>query len=255
MPPASAPHPLDAADLEPSGPWSRVEVHASLDSTNAEATRRPDPWRVVVAEEQRSGRGRLGRHWVTTPGAALAVSAVLPAPPGSEGWVPLAAGLAVHRAVAEVAGVATTLKWPNDVLAPRAGDRKVAGILCEWVGSGIVVGVGVNVDQTEGQLPAQVAASLRTAGAPGVDRARLLTAYLSHLAALHSQLRGTPGAVRAAYRVACGTIGSEVVVHGPGRDLVGLATGVDDDGRLCLRTSEREYAVPAGDVVHVRPPR
>ena len=246
--------PLDAALVTPGEPWLPVEVFASLGSTNDEVRARPAPWRVVVAEEQEAGRGRLGRSWTTTAGTALAVSVLVPPPASGPAWVPLLTGLAVREAVAEVAGLVTSLKWPNDVLVPSDGDRKLAGVLCEWSGDGVVVGTGINVGTERGDLPLDTATSLRAAGAPDVDRAVLLTAYLRHLAGLLRADTGPGGEVRAAYVRACGTIGREVEVHEPGgRVRTGVATGVDDDGRLTVRTpAGATTAVSAGDVVHVR---
>ena len=216
---------------------------------------RPAPWRVVVAEQQDAGRGRLGRGWTTTPGTSLAVSVLVPPPASGASWVPLLAGLAVNRAVAEVAGIETALKWPNDVLVPGDGDRKLAGLLCEWTEGGVVVGLGLNVDTERGDLPLDTATSLRAAGAPGVDRAGLLTAYLVHLARVLDEDTGPGSAAQLAYLAACATVGREVEVHQPG-GLVrrGVATGVDDAGRLTVRSTEGVWAVTAGDVVHVRAP-
>lgn len=247
---------LDAALVTPGEPWLPVEVFASLGSTNDEVKAHPALWRVVVAEEQRAGRGRLGRSWTTTPGTGLAVSVLVPPSASGPGWVPLLAGLALHDAVAEVAGLATSLKWPNDVLVPGDGDRKLAGILCEWSSDGVVVGTGVNVGTARDDLPLDTATSLRAARASGadVDRAALLTAWLRHLARLLREDTGPGGEVRGAYVAACGTVGREVEVHEPGgRVRTGIATGVDDDGRLTVRTpAGTTTAVSAGDVVHVR---
>ena len=97
--------PLSERSVTPGAPWPPIEVFDRLGSTNDEVRSAPSPWRVVVAEEQDAGRGRLGRTWTTTPGTSLAVSAFVPPPASGPSWVPLLAGLAVHRAVAEVAGV------------------------------------------------------------------------------------------------------------------------------------------------------
>lgn len=247
------PRPVDAACVTPGEPWRQIVVLDRVSSTNDEVRGRSQPWLVVTAEQQDAGRGRLGRGWTTTPLTSLAVSALVPAPASGPSWVPLLAGLAVHRAVAEVAGVTTALKWPNDVLVPGDGDRKLAGLLCEWTEAGVVVGLGLNVDTSRADLPLGAATSLRMAGAPGVDRATLLTAYLVHLARLVREDTGPGGAGPRAYRVACGTIGREVDVSQPGGGLSsGVATGVDDAGRLTLRSGNGTYAVTAGDVVHVR---
>ncbi len=256
---------LDETLLTPGSPWAGVRVLDVTDSTNAEAGRAGEPWVPVLADHQEGGRGRLGRSWVDVPRASLAVSVLLPAPPaGRTGWLPLLAGLAVHRAVADVAGVHTVLKWPNDVLVPADGGRKVCGVLCEMTPAGVVVGAGVNVDQARDELPVEAATSLALAGSGPVGRERLAAAYLTHLAALHAALTGDAGAAadaRDAYRAVCATVGADVELHGqdPGRrgTVRTRALGVDDEGRLVVRSGTGSASVAAGDVTHVRasPPR
>lgn len=244
---------MDASLITPGPPWLPVEVHDSLDSTNAELARDPRLWRVVTAEEQRRGRGRLDRAWTTTPGTSIAASVLVPRPRTAPlGWIPLVVGLALRNAVTEVSGVEISLKWPNDLLVPADGDRKLAGILSELTPDGVVVGTGINIDQERTDLPVDTATSLRLAGAPGVDRESVLTAYLRSLAALLRDLDDDAYAVRSAYAAACGTLGRTVVAHLPNAEVRGVATEVDADGRLCLTTDNGPYAVAAGDVVHVR---
>lgn len=248
------PKPLRASDVTLDPPWGAVEVFDTLGSTNEEAAADPRAWRVVVAETQESGRGRLGRTWVTPPGSALAVSAVVPVPDGPLGWLPLATGLAVAEAISEVCGLPARLKWPNDVLLPADDERKVAGILCEWTPGGIVVGTGINVTTERADLPVENATSLLLSGASAVDRAALLTAYLTRLAAWHASLDADPERVHTAYRSACSTLGREVTVHEPGGlQTKGTALDIDADGRLVLQTPRGEHRVAAGDVVQVRP--
>ena len=244
---------MDAHLVTPGPPWLPAEVHDSVGSTNVELAADPRPWRVVTAEEQRTGRGRLDRAWTTTPGTSIAASVLVPRPPNAPlGWVPLVVGLALRDALTTSSGVEVALKWPNDLLVPADGDRKIAGILAELTPAGVVVGTGVNIDQDRAELPVPTATSLRLSGAPGVSRERVLTAYLVRLAVLLRELDDDPYAVRAAYEAACTTLGREVVVHLPTSRLRGVATGIDADGRLCLRTDTGPCTVAAGDVVHVR---
>jgi BirA family biotin operon repressor/biotin-[acetyl-CoA-carboxylase] ligase len=249
---------LRAALLTPDSPWQDVEHHATIASTNARAALVGQPWRVVVADHQSSGRGRLTRSWEAPPGTSVAVSATVPVPEGTQGWLPLLAGLAVAEAVTAETGVDADLKWPNDVLLPDDDDRKVCGVLCEVVtGIGdafVVVGAGINVDQTREQLPVDTATSLTLAGAPEVDRNRLVVAYLSRLAHWYAALTGPdPTSGRAAYRSRCTTVGRQVTVSRPDRpDLLGIAVAVDDEGRLVVDAAEGRQAWSAGDVTHIR---
>jgi len=241
---------LKAALITPANPWQLVDVYGSIDSTNLEAVRDPRPWRVVVADHQDAGRGRLAREWQAPPGASIAVSAVLPMPVDRSadwGWLPLLTGMAMRAALSDVAGVAGRLKWPNDVLVQEgeAGladlarqDRpwlKISGVLCETVPGGcVVVGAGANIDQERSELPVQTATSLALCGAGGVSRESVIVAYLRELADLHrawSAGGSELAALRTAYRSWCLTITMEVDVHQPDRRVVrGMATGVDDPG-------------------------
>lgn len=248
---------LHEALVTPGSPWTGVDVHPELGSTNAEAARLATPWHVVVTDHQQAGRGRMGRSWDTPPRTSLTLSVLLPAPEHGRGWVPLLTGLAVLRAIEGQTGLAGTLKWPNDVLLAADGDRKVCGVLCELQPDGVVVGVGINVSQTREELPVDTATSLALAGARDVDRQALAVAVLTDLAAVHAALTGGETgreAARAAYRRACTTIGSEVDLHlGGAAPRRVHAVAVDDEGRLVVRDGDSEYAVAAGDVVHVRP--
>jgi len=85
------------------------------------------------------------------------------------------------EAIAAKTGLSPTIKHPNDVLIDG---RKVAGVLAEAAEGRVVLGIGINVSQSEDELPPEVAAtSLRLAGASAVDRAALLATVLQRLEA------------------------------------------------------------------------
>ena len=71
----------------------------------------------------------------------------------------LVAGVAVADALERLTGLAVQIKWPNDVMLRRT---KVAGILAEARDGAVVLGIGVNLNQTRDRLPER-AGSLRTA--------------------------------------------------------------------------------------------
>jgi BirA family biotin operon repressor/biotin-[acetyl-CoA-carboxylase] ligase len=262
---------LSSSAVRPGGLWHAVEVRARTGSTNADllerARDRAPEGLVLVAEQQTSGRGRMGRTWVSPPGAALTFSILLRpsgVPPARLGWLPLLAGVAVAAAVRAVSGVGAQLKWPNDVLV---GEAKLAGILTEragsvqrsapewrgspqrsapeWRGSAIVVGIGINVSTTRAELPsdrgALAATSLLMAGAASLDRGALLTRVLGELERRYSAWSaagGDPDAcgLRAEYLRLCATLGRPVRVELPGgKQLSGTAADIDPDGRLTVR--------------------
>ncbi|MFE5409136.1 biotin--[acetyl-CoA-carboxylase] ligase [Microbacterium sp. NPDC056569] len=249
----------------------RVQVVETTDSTNADVVRHvmdaPHEWphlSLLLTTDQRAGRGRLDRTWVTPPGSALAVSVAVDAsalPVVARGWIPLVAGAAMTRAIAaQLVGTVhtATLKWPNDVLMDGA---KVCGILAEVVPGNpdvVVIGSGVNTRMPPADLPVATATSFAAAGLT-CDDDRLLADYLR---ALDEQLTalGLAGGDAAASGVLaeveslCSTLGSDVAVSLPNGDtLWGRAQRIDADGRLVVvQDAEFESAVSAGDVVHVR---
>jgi BirA family biotin operon repressor/biotin-[acetyl-CoA-carboxylase] ligase len=106
---------------------------------------------VITADFQEAGRGRAKRPWAAEPGKNLLFTVLLryanssSIPPALTLRTGLAVSLAIEDMVPSLAG-SVTVKWPNDIMI---GGRKVAGILTEWDGSTVYIGVGVNVSQRD----------------------------------------------------------------------------------------------------------
>ncbi|ONI61604.1 hypothetical protein ALI44B_14600 [Leifsonia sp. ALI-44-B] len=122
MPPTSALLPRSSAAA------GRLVALPHALSTNDELTERvrtaPSEWphlSVVVTDDQRAGRGRLGRVWTAEAGTSLAVSVLLrPQPafsPDVYGWIPLAAGAAMTLAVREALAGASEIARDSDANA------------------------------------------------------------------------------------------------------------------------------------------
>lgn len=210
---------------------------------------------TVIADAQVRGRGREGRSWTQVPGLGLAMSFALH--PGCEarsaGVVPLAAGLAVARAVAAL-GVPAAIKWPNDVLA---GGRKLAGVLCELRrapagGDVMVVGIGINVRQVATDFPPELragATSLAMAGV-GAEVEDVAARVLNAFEPLWTELQeGDREPVLAAWSRHAAFWGEPVTVRTPAGPVSGVAQRLDSGGGLVLRLeSGAEVTVLAGDV-------
>jgi BirA family biotin operon repressor/biotin-[acetyl-CoA-carboxylase] ligase len=171
------------------------------------------------------------------------------------GWLPLLAGLAVATRLTALSELDVRLKWPNDVLI---GERKLGGILTEVVGTGVVVGIGLNVSLRADELPVATATSLGIEGSTVVDRDPVLRAVLRELERRYVDLTRVAGDAAASglaadYHAACATLGRHVRVELPGpRVLEGTAVAVDGEGRLVVEAAGGRETVGAGDVVHVR---
>lgn len=247
--------------LDPSRLPATVQIVDRIGSTNAglaEQARGGAPAGTTLTTEwQTAGRGRLDRGWSVPERAAVTVSTILrPELRAADWpWLPLFAGYVVHEALAPtVPGVA--LKWPNDVLV-EPGGRKLCGILVERVdaptGPAAVVGIGINADQTQEELPIPNATSVRLATGAPADRTGLLAELLACFER-ERHLLDDIDELRRRYEERCITVGMEVRVELPAdRQLLGTAVGIDPSGRLLVRGGAETTAVGAGDVVHVRP--
>ena len=261
--------PLDAAALRAEAigaGWRQLDVVAQTGSTNADLMARAASGAdidgaVLIAEHQTAGRGRQGRGWSASPRAQITMSvgvSVVDVPVASWGWLPLATGVAVVDTVGPLlaaSGVEAGLKWPNDVLAgPPERRGKLAGILAEVARPYLVIGVGLNVTHAPEEVDG--ATSLLDLGVPAPGRDQLVARLLRELGKRIASWRAAHGAdpqLAADYRARSLTLGNRVRAELPGgREVVGTARDIDDQGRLCIRTEGDSVVISAGDVVHLR---
>jgi len=245
-------------------PLGGVRYYPTLSSTNdvalAWASEGAPDLALVVSDEQTAGRGRLGRKWITLPGAALVFSLVI-RPVMKEGeFVALYSALgalAVVSALEEKYGLKPEIKWPNDVLVRG---RKLCGILAEtvWLGDqaeSVVLGIGLNVRAKA--IPAAEsldfpATSLETATGSRVDQLSLLHDILIALIAWRPRLGS--GEFIQAWEARLAYRGEQVQVWAEGQPIqVGQVEGLDRDGRLRLRSPQGEVNSARFGEVHVRP--
>ncbi|MGF1624521.1 MAG: biotin--[acetyl-CoA-carboxylase] ligase [Alphaproteobacteria bacterium] len=216
---------------------------------------------MVTAGEQRKGRGRSGRSWVSPPGNLYTSTLLRPQP----GWssplhVAFVAALAVAETVEAFVGAraAVQIKWPNDVLVYGG---KIAGILLETGNARLidgalavdwlVLGVGINVASRPetGLYPTMCLADFGVP-APDVDavRARYCTALVWQLDAWE---RSGFSDVRRRVLALMAGLGEEVSVRlGGGADaqVSGRFIDLDQDGALVLETAAGRRTITAGDV-------
>jgi BirA family biotin operon repressor/biotin-[acetyl-CoA-carboxylase] ligase len=204
---------------------------------------------LVTAETQTRGRGRLGRSWHSPPGTGLYFSLLLQPPIDISRFpqITLLAGVAVVQALSsQTTPALARLKWPNDVLL---NGKKLCGILCELcespAGPGVVVGIGVNVNQLAGDFPPELqttAISLRMAGGAVTDRNTLLRDLICHLDREYDEfLSNGPGAgqhLAAQWSARSDMFGKTIVVTRGGERLRGTAVGLSENGNLLLQTAD-----------------
>jgi BirA family biotin operon repressor/biotin-[acetyl-CoA-carboxylase] ligase len=245
--------------------WKFLEVTTSTQDEAKKWVREGAPHgALVVADKQTRGRGRLGRSWFSPPWKNLYFTVALKLPTSSPplSTLSLLAGIAVAEALRSHFNAQVFVKWANDVVG---GDgRKLAGILVEgfkdclgtdWA----LIGIGVNVNLTEDELPAElreIATSLQILLGKQLERFQVLSAILVSLEAWWEDwAEGMLEKVLKAFEALDWLKGKLVRLTLPdGAVFEGVAIGVTEEGHLRLRLrGDLERDFPAGEVtVRVR---
>jgi BirA family biotin operon repressor/biotin-[acetyl-CoA-carboxylase] ligase len=241
-----------------------VYAHRSVKSTNDIAAKLAESGAadgsIVVSEEQTKGRGRLGRQWHSPPGVGIYVSIILRPDFGPQ----KAPAISIMTAVALADTFSlhcpgqVRIKWPNDVLL---SGKKAAGILTELSAekgqvNHIIIGVGMNVNQRSGDLPAELlrtATSLRRVLKHKVRRVDLLQSFLVNLEKEYRSYRKySLKKSHARIRRYSSLIGRTVKLR-TGRQITrGTAVDIDINGCLIVELDGVRKAVTAGQVTVVK---
>ena len=232
-----------------------VSCYPSLPSTNDVAKHQAQEGAkegtVIIAEEQTAGRGRIKRSWLS-PRGSIALSIILYPPLAYLPSLIMVASLAVARAIEQVTGLKSQIKWPNDVLV---NNKKVCGILIE---SGVkgskvdyaIIGIGLNVNLKPSDFPeiAPFATSLSHELGRDVSRREVVWSLLAEAERLYLSLPAGDSVFKE-WRDNLVTLGKKVQVSSGEAAYKGTAESVASDGSLLLRQPDGNLLkIVAGDV-------
>lgn len=239
----------------------RIHYFAELDSTQEKAVALAEQGEaqgtVVIAEQQSSGRGRLGRRWYSPPGLNLYLTIVLrPRMPAEAlGRLSLVAGVAVAEALETVAQGLVAIKWPNDLWLCG---KKVGGVIAETIAdsgqsiSCVLLGIGLNVNLAETDLPVELrgrATSVRIATGCRCDRIALAAALFSRLDSRYMEAESSGFApIRPVWERYSALMGRRVTVICGAERLSGVVRGIDPDGALLVEGEAGVARILGGDV-------
>ena len=233
-----------------------VQRHTQTDSTNT----RGRAWlaqgaphgALVIADAQTEGRGRLSRAWLSQPGGLYLSLLLHPAFPARFApRIVFAAALAMAQALDTACNVKALVKWPNDILV---NGRKICGILLENTVDGLIVGLGLNVNQCDG-LDAlnNPATSLALLLGREIDANAVLTAFLQFFEARYAQCDEDFPALLGVLQMVSATLGRTVRVlpareDGDAQPYTARAVNFGEEGELIVEVDGQLHAVYAGDV-------
>ena len=225
-------------------------------------------WEPIArkAITQTSGKGRLGRTWVSHANQALTFSVAYPFKKSiSElSGLSLACGLAVIKGISQATGISQEdlkksglgLKWPNDIFL---NDKKLAGMLLEGgqldvsQATWIVIGIGINLtadDGVENSIKRPIASLDQISQIKSMDADVLWLAILKELAETievfeqHSfvKFQGEWNSWDIYKNQNCTIVQNEQI------QFEGLERGVDAEGHLLIESEHKIQKIISGDV-------
>ncbi len=222
-----------------------LEVLEETDSTSShllQGTVDDNNVRVCLAEAQRQGRGRRGRHWVATPWHNILLSMAwrFEQGPAALAGLSLAAGVAAVHALQEYGVSGFGLKWPNDLLWR---ERKLAGLLVDIRGEAAgpcsaIVGLGLNVylDPRDAATIDQPWVDLHTMLQQTIDRNRLAALLIHHFTEMFRRFESDGLAVfRSEWEAHHCYAQQRVCLLQGDTQIEGEVQGIDDSGALLIR--------------------
>jgi len=240
-----------------------VEIHyfKEVDSTNEVAKKlalegAPEGT-IVIAESQSSGKGRLGKKWISPSGGVWMTIILRPdIPPRQAPQLTLVTGVAVAETLSKECGLDVGIKWPNDILI---GNKKVSGILTEAITNQeldfVVVGIGIDLNVDLDSFPPELregATSLKRELDRDIPGVKLVQNFLADFENLYNEFKaGNFPEILAEWRRLSKTIGRQVEVRKRGRVVTGEAVGVNKDGMLILETEDGLRKVISGECIHL----
>ncbi|WP_100407238.1 biotin--[acetyl-CoA-carboxylase] ligase [Bacillus solitudinis] len=201
---------------------------------------------IVIANEQTSGRGRLGRSWYSKGGTSISMSLILrpKLSPQQTPQLTLLSAVAVIRGVKKITGIDCEIKWPNDVLI---NGKKIVGILTEMQSDpdyvhSVIIGIGLNVNQQTTDFEPDIqrlATSLSIETGQQIERSRLIAAILGEFEWLYDEyLENGFSMIRGLWEAHAVSVGTYIYARTPKQVIYGYAQGITDEGVLLVQDEQ-----------------
>lgn len=211
---------------------------------------------LIITHHQTAGRGQRGSTWVTAPGKNFTLS-ILFKPTFlrvmEQFYLTVFTSLSIYDYLRSKGCSRIRIKWPNDVYV---GSKKICGILIENIVAGdrfsnVVVGLGLNVNQTE--FSVDTATSMAIESGQEFDLDTELEVLLAFIEARYLKLRSKElQSLMAEYLPLLYWHGEAHTFRDSGGDFEGIITGLDETGRLKIRRKNEEVSYDVKEVSYVQ---
>ncbi|CAM4400509.1 BirA family biotin operon repressor/biotin-[acetyl-CoA-carboxylase] ligase [Paenibacillus endophyticus] len=221
-------------------------VESTQNLARAAAEEGAEEGTLFIAEQQVSGRGRMGRGWVSPRGKGVWMSMVLrpSVPIHFAPQLTLLTAVALCRSLKRLTSLPIGIKWPNDLLIDG---KKISGILLESAAEDerlryVIAGIGISVNLEQLDYPAELldkATSLRISSGTKWDREDVIADFLKEWEQLYFlyQEQGF-GLIITLWEALSVSLGKSVRLVTPQGEMVGVPIGLDDSGAIRIKLAD-----------------
>ncbi|MGY5142830.1 MAG: biotin--[acetyl-CoA-carboxylase] ligase [Nitrosopumilus sp.] len=217
---------------------------------------------IIIATQQNSGKGRIGRKWVSRNGGIYFSAVLFPKFDISFATVfPMAASLALAKTIEKLCEIKPELKWPNDVTIKG---EKVAGILVDVSLQSnkidyLILGIGINFDINEKEVQKELKKTPNFYGvkslgefSKNIKPVKFLQTLLQEIETIYFQLESKEiEKITKEWTKRSSTIGKNIKIPTEEGIIQGKATRIENDGALVVENKNKSSRIIAGDVVHL----
>ena len=244
----------------------QVYYFDSIDSTQTQAMKiasdEANNGTVIIAEKQTSGKGRLGRKWIS-PKGGIWLSIILH--PKFDISVitlfPIASALALSNAIEKTLNIKSELKWPNDITIKG---KKVAGMLVDASLESnkienLILGVGINFNVDVKQIEKILKNTPNFYGITSLSEQNktvksilLVQSFLMELEQIYNLLNtGDTKKIIRDWTRRSSTIGQNIELSTENGKIRGKAIKIDEDGALVILENKKNRRITSGDITHI----
>lgn len=205
----------------------------------------------VSADYQSAGRGRTGRSWESVPGENLMFSILIKDKTlvSKFGLLSVASAVAVMNAVKKLGVKGVSVKWPNDVYI---NGKKTCGILLEGITirgelKEVVIGIGLNVNQTEFGSVLRKATSLKLESGKDFKIKDVKKLLYKEIKTTFYSLKSSDYVIEEAIKNDY-LKGKTVFAELCGEKKEVTVLGINRDGTLKVSFEEKEFDVMSGEI-------
>ncbi|MDA0987314.1 MAG: biotin--[acetyl-CoA-carboxylase] ligase [Bacteroidetes bacterium] len=199
---------------------------------------------LIIAEHQTSGIGRRGRIWTDEAGANILFSIVM-TNFTNPNLIPFASGIAVAKSISEISVLKTECKWPNDVLL---NNKKISGTLIEKDKSKLIIGVGININQTNFGDLNKLATSLFIETNKIWDRELIIATILNYIEPLIFIAQNNPNQIIDLWKKYTNFFGKIVEINTETGNFTAEAIDVNELGLLIIKKGNTIETLSSADV-------